>query len=265
MRVGVLGAGGIGALVGEAAAAGRLPGIELVAVAGSSPDSASARRFAEATGAAVVSAEALAESGLDAVLEAAGGAAVRSHVPRLWRAGIETVIMSIGALIDPTIEAAYREARSRGVKIHLPSGGIGGLDAVRAIAAAGEVERVSITTTKAPAGIRGAPYLLQHNITLPDDRPMTVFEGSAREAVAGFPANVNVAIALSLAGIGPDRTEVVIRSDPNARRTEQLIEVVGDVASLSVQIATNPSPSNPRTSYLAAASAIAALGQLAVH
>ncbi len=99
---------------------------------------------------------------------------------------------------------------------------------------------------------------------MPEDRAVTVFEGSARAAVAGFPANVNVAVALSLAGIGPDRTEVIVRSDPSATRTEQHIEVDGEVASLRVHVATNPSPSNPRTSYLAWASAIAALRELAV-
>lgn len=264
MRVGLLGAGGIGALVGEAAAAGRMPGVDVVAVAGSRAGSASARALAERVGAAAVGPDDLATVGLDWVLEAAGGTAVRAHVPRLWTAGVSTVVMSIGAMIDPEVEEAYRAALADGVRVVLPSGGIGGLDAVRAIAAAGAVRRVSITTTKAPAGIRGAPYLVEHGIELPDDRAVTVFEGSAREAVAGFPANVNVAIALSLAGIGPDRTQVVVRSDPAAKRTAQLIEVDGDVASLEVRIASNPSPSNPRTSYLAAASAIATLRDLAV-
>lgn len=264
MRVGLLGAGGIGALVGDAAVAGRMPGVELVAIAGSWSGSTSARALADRVGAQTVSPEELASLGLDWVLEAAGGAAVRAHVPRLWAAGVSTVVMSIGAMIDPEVETAYRLALARGVRVVLPSGGIGGLDAVRAIAAAGAVQRVSITTTKAPAGIRGAPYLIEHGIELPDDRAMTVFEGSAREAVAGFPANVNVAIALSMAGIGADRTRVVVRSDPAAKRTEQLIELEGDVASLEVRIASNPSPSNPRTSYLAAASAIATLRDLAV-
>ena len=264
MRVGLLGAGGIGGLVGGAALDGRMPGVDVVAVAGSGPGSASARALAASIGARSVAPEDLTTLDLDWVLEAAGGAAVRAHAPRLWAAGVSTVIMSIGAMIDPYVEAAYRAALGRGVRVALPSGGIGGLDAVRAIVAAGTVRRVSITTTKAPAGIRGAPYLVEHGIELPDDRAVTVFEGSAREAVAGFPANVNVAIALSLAGIGPDRTQVVIRSDPSAKRTEQIIAVEGDVANLEVRIASNPSPSNPRTSYLAAASAIATLRDLAV-
>ena len=91
-----------------------------------------------------------------------------------------------------------------------------------------------------------------------------MFDGSAREAVAGFPANVNVAIALSLAGLGPDATQVVVRSDPAADRTRQRIEAEGDAARIEVSIESKPSPSNPRTSYLAGASAIAALLEVAV-
>lgn len=264
MRVGLLGAGGIGALVGQAAAAGRMPGVEIVAVAGSTETSPSAAALAERVGARTVAPEQLVDVALDWVLEAAGGGAVRAHLPRLWAAGVPTVVMSIGALIDHDVEQAYRAALGRRVRVVLPSGGIGGLDVVRAINAAGAIQSASITTTKAPAGIRGAPYLVEHNIELPDDRAMTVFEGSAREAVAGFPANVNVAIALSLAGVGPDRTRVVVRSDPAATRTQQLIAVEGDVATLEVRIASNPSPANPRTSFLAAASAIATLRDLAV-
>ena len=264
MRLGLLGAGGINGLVAGAVLDGRVPGVEVVAVAGSGAGSASAARLAERLGAAAVAPQALAASGCSWVLEAAGGGAVRAHVPSLWAAGVSTIVMSIGAMIDPLVEAAWRAAVGRGVRVVLPSGGIAGLDGVRAIAATGGLRRVSITTTKAPAGIRGAPYLTQHGIELPDDRAVTVFEGSAREAVVGFPANVNVAIALSLAGLGPDATRVVVGSDPAARRTRHHIEAEGDVASIEVRIESNPSPENPRTSFLASASAVAALREVAV-
>jgi aspartate dehydrogenase len=259
VRLGLLGAGGIGRLVGDAALAGRLAGVEIVAVAGSTERSASASELAERLRARVVPPQALASSACDWVLEAAGAAAVRAHLPGLWRAGVSTVVMSLGVLIEDELERAWREARSRGVRVVLPSGGIAGLDGVRAMAVTGGLARARITTTKAPASLRGAPYLERHGIALPEERAVTVFEGSAREAVAGFPANANVAIALSLAGIGPDRTEVVMRSDPSVTRTEQRIEAEGDAARLDVRVATSMSPSNPRTSYLAGASAVAAL------
>ena len=259
VRLALLGAGGIGRLVGDAILRGRLPGVRVVAVAGAGAGSRSAAALAERLGAPVVPPEALPDAGADWLLEAAGHEAVRGHLPPVWRAGVATVMMSIGALLDDDVAAAHRAALAAGVRVLLPSGGIAGLDAVRAMAATGGLRRASITTTKPPAGLLGAPYLVRHGIELPDDRAVTVFEGSAREAAAGFPANVNVAVALALAGLGPDRTRVVIRSDPVAHLNQQRIEAEGDEAVLDLRIATRPSPSNPRTSTLAAASALAAL------
>jgi aspartate dehydrogenase len=261
----LLGAGGIGDLVGDAILRGRLPGVRVVAVAGSSATSASAAALAARLGARAVAPEALPDLRPDWVLEAAGAAAVRAHLPALWRAGVATVVMSLGALLDPEVEAAQAAARAAGVPVVLPSGGIAGLDAVRAMAATGGLRRARITTTKPPRALRGAPYLEAHGIVLPDDRAMTVFEGTAREAALGFPANVNVAVALALAGLGPDRTEVVIHSDPSARFNQQRIEAEGDEAVLDLRIQTKPSPANPRTSYLAAASAVASLRELALR
>ena len=262
MKVALLGAGGINGLVVQAALDGKLPQVEFVGVAGSTADSQRAARLAASLGVRAVAPEALPDLGCTWVLEAAGGAAVRAHLPGCWERGVNTVVMSIGAMIDPAVHAAYLQAIASGVKVELPSGGIAGLDGVRALAAGGGLSSVSITTTKAPAGLQGAPYLEQNGIDLPADEAIVVFDGSAREAVAGFPANVNVAIALSLAGLGPDRTRVLIKSDPTATRTTQLIEAEGDAASITVQIASKPSPTNPRTSYLAGASAVAALTRL---
>ena len=263
MRLGLLGAGGINAAVARAILDGRVPSVEVVAVAASSSASASAARLARDLGVASVEPAALARVGCDWVLEAAGAAAVRAHLPRLWVAGVSTIVMSVGAMIEPGVEAAWEDAMAGGVRVVLPSGAIAGLDGVRALAAGGGLRRVSITTTKPPAGIRGAPYLVRHGIELPHDRVVTVFAGSAREAVAGFPANVNVAVALSLAGLGPDATRVILRSDPAALRNEHLIVADGDAARLELRIESGASATNRRTSLLAAASAVAALREAA--
>ncbi len=264
VRVGLLGAGGINAHVADCILAGDLPGVQVVAVAGSSGGSKSAAELATRLGAQAVAPTALAEAGCEWVVEAAGGAAVRAHLPGLWRSGVNTVVMSVGAMIDDAVLAEYEAAQARGVQVRLTSGGIAGLDGVRSLAAGGGLRSARITTTKSPAGLRGAPHLERNGIVLPEDQVVTVFEGSARDAVAGFPANVNVAIALSLAGLGPDLTQVRVISDPAAKLTKQLIEVEGEAATLEIRIATKPSPKNPRTSYLAGASAVAALREIAV-
>ncbi len=259
LPVALLGAGGINRLVAEALLGGRLPGVNVVAVAGSSAGSASAAELAASLGAVAVAPEELVGTGATWVLEAAGGEAVRKHVPDLWRAGINTIIMSIGALIDDSLQADWQQAVASGVQVVLPSGGIAGLDGIRALAVGDGLDRVTITNIKHPDGLCGAPYLVKNAIELPADRAVTVFEGTAREAIVAFPANVNVSVALALAGLGPDRTRVVVRSDPEATATYHRIEAEGDAASLVVEVSSTPSPANPRTSVMAAASAVRAL------
>ena len=115
---------------------------------------------------------------------------------------------------------------------------------------------------KPPRGLEGAPYLVANNISLAGlTAPLKVFEGSARDGAKGFPANVNVAAALSLAGIGPDRTTLEIWADPDATRNMHRIEVEADSASFSMQIANVPSE-NPKTGRITPLSVIAFLRKL---
>ena len=141
------------------------------------------------------------------------------------------------------------------------TGALIGLDAVAA-AAEGTISSVRLTTRKPPQGLVGAPFLEANGITLEGlDRPLLIFSGSAREAAVGFPANVNVAAALSLAGIGPDRTIVEIWADPGATRNSHAIEVEANSASFTMSIENIPSE-NPKTGRITALSALAALRKL---
>jgi aspartate dehydrogenase len=136
-----------------------------------------------------------------------------------------------------------------------------GLDAVRA-AAEGTINSVTMVTRKPPAGLDGAPYLRERNISLTGlTAPLKVFDGTAREGARGFPANVNVAAALSLAGIGPDRTKLEIWADPGVTRNTHTITVDADAARFTMTIEGVPS-ANPRTGRLVAPSTVAALRAL---
>ncbi|HEX3209030.1 MAG TPA: aspartate dehydrogenase domain-containing protein [Geminicoccaceae bacterium] len=116
---------------------------------------------------------------------------------------------------------------------------------------------------KPPRGLAGAPYLAEHGITLENLRaPLKVFEGSARDGARGFPANVNVAAALSLAGIGPDRTRLEIWADPDLERNVHQIVVEAEAARFEMRIENVPSEDNPRTGRLTPLSVIAALNSL---
>jgi aspartate dehydrogenase len=153
-------------------------------------------------------------------------------------------------------------ARRHGGRILVPTGALLGLDAVQA-AAVGNIDRVHMITRKPPNGLDGAPYLIEHNIAVAGlAEPKRVFIGTAREAARGFPANVNVAAALALAGIGPDRTTIEIWADPGIDRNIHRIEVEADAARLSLQIENVPSVENPKTGRLTPLSVIALLRKL---
>jgi aspartate dehydrogenase len=157
------------------------------------------------------------------------------------------------------IPGLMEEARSRGCQIHIPSGAICGLDGIRSAMEAG-LHQVTITTRKPPKGLEGAPYLVQNNIDISNLRePKVVFEGTAMDAVKYFPQNVNVAAALSLAGIGAVETRVRVIADPTTTVNSHEIVAEGAFGRLKTVTENLPSPRNPKSSYLASLSAVAEL------
>jgi aspartate dehydrogenase len=196
----------------------------------------------------------------DVVVECAPAALLRELAePALGNRRI-VMVLSCGALLDNFDLVDL--ARRNGGRILVPSGALLGLDAVIA-AAEGGIASVNMITRKPPQGLLGAPYLMAHDIEVTGlTEARRVFCGTAREAARGFPANVNVAAALALAGIGPDRTMVEIWADPTVTRNMHRIEVEAAAARLSMQIENVPSDDNPRTGRLTALSVIAALKKL---
>jgi aspartate dehydrogenase len=199
--------------------------------------------------------EALAEAA-DIVVECAPSRLLRTIVVPVVTRGKTAIVLSVGALLEN--EDLIALARENGGQIVVPTGALIGLDAVTA-AAVGTIHSVRLVTRKPPQGLAGAPYLAQNNISIEGlTEPLRIFEGSAREAAKGFPANLNVAVALSLAGIGPDRTRVEIWADPTVTRNTHRIEVDADSARFSMSIENIPSE-NPRTGRITALSVIACL------
>ena len=171
------------------------------------------------------------------------------------------MMMSVGALVmNP---ALMDLAKEHGRVIHASSGAIAGLDGVKS-AAQGKLRSVTITTRKPPNGFRGVEEVERQGIDLDKlDGPHVLFEGPAREAIKKFPASVNVSSALSLAGLGADRTTVRVVVDPEAQQNVHEIQVEGDFGRLTTRTENVPSPDNPKTSYLAALSALATLKRIA--
>src|ERR1700742_2022297 len=253
-RVAVVGLGPIGTKVVEALDQG-IDGLALVAVSVSDP--AKHQRFLAGLKQppAVLPIEALADNA-DMVIECAPAKLVRSIVAPFVAKGKIAVVLSVGALLEN--EDLIALARQHGGQIAVPTGALIGLDAMTA-AAEGNIHSVRMVTRKPPKGLLGAPHLIDNKIeTEGIPEPLLVFEGTAREAAKGFPANLNVAVALSLAGFGPDKTRLGIWADPTVTRNIHRVEVDSDSARFSMSIENLPSE-NPKTGRITALSVVAYL------
>ncbi len=254
LKVGIAGLGAVGLEVGRRIEAG-ISGLVLAAV--SVRDIEKARRNLPAVGVRVpvVAAEALAET-CDLVVECLPPEMFRAVASSAIERGRLFMPLSVGQLLENWDLVA--RARETGARILVPTGALIGLDTVRA-AAEGTIHSVTMITRKPPGGLEGAPYLVEHGISVKGlNAAKKVFDGSARDGARGFPANVNVAAALSLAGIGPDKTRLEIWADPALERNTHRIEVDADTASFSMAIENVPSE-NPKTGRIVALSTIATL------
>jgi aspartate dehydrogenase len=257
LRVAVAGLGAIGTRVVEALDLG-IDGLVLTAVSVQNPEKHRSRLAALARPPAVLPIEALVDIA-DIVIECAPSALVRSIVAPFVGQGKTAIVLSAGALLNH--QDLIELAKQNGGQIVVPTGALIGLDAVTA-AAVGEIHSVRMVTRKPVRGLAGAPYIVENNIAIEHiTEPLKIFDGSAREAAKGFPANVNVAAALSLAGIGPDRTKIEIWADPALTRNVHRIEVDSDSARFSMAIENIPSE-NPKTGRITALSVIACLRKL---
>ena len=247
MKVGIVGCGAIGSEVAKAASV--MPGVTRVILFDIDPDATAQLKSLPRTKVAR-SAKALVQAA-DLVVEAANKGVVQTVVRDALAAGKGAMLLTIGALADDALrEELVALAKKNRAKIYLPSGAVMGVDGVKA-ASESDLKSVTLVTTKPPAGIDRKT-----------DRWTLLFSGPAREAVARFPKNVNVAATLSLAGLGFDATHVQVAIDPMATRNSHKVIIEGSFGRARIEVENLPSPSNPATSYLASLSAIALLRRI---
>lgn len=257
MNVGIVGAGTIGRTVAQAIDRGEVRA-ELAGIASRTAEKAQALADSLACRPPVLALDDLIARA-DLIVEAAGGKALETIAPRTLERGKNLMVLSGGALLGRDDWFALAEAR--GARIFVPSGAIVGLDGVKA-ACVGPIASVTIESRKPPAGLKGSPYVVEHNIDLDAfTRETLVFEGTAMDACKAFPANVNVSAALSLAGIGPHETRVKVFCVPGGRFNMHDIVVEGHFGSMRTHIENVPTE-NPRTGRLSAMSAVAMLKRL---
>jgi aspartate dehydrogenase len=255
-RIGIVGLGTIGRAVAGALAEG-VPGCALAGA--TSRDGARAAAYlATLPGAPPYLDLPELVARADLVLEAATQAALAQVAPAVLGAGRDLLVLSVGALLDHPEWVSL--AAERGCRIHAPSAAIAGLDGLKGAAVAGHLASVVVETRKPPRGLAGAPGVA--GLDLEAIRHATVvFEGTAREACRAFPANVNVVAAVSLAGLGPDLTQIRIYADPAVNRNRHTVTAEGAFGRFSLEIENIPSD-NPRTGKLASLSTIAYLRDL---
>jgi len=264
-KVALIGCGTIGTMIAKAIDAGEAGEVELAwlfDIRSESCESLAKKLRSEPRLAKSIK-EILADKSVDLVVEAASQAAVAQYALDVLGSKKDLMIMSVGALGDEKLlENIKKEAERAGKKVHVPSGAILGIDGIKAARIAG-IGEVTLTTRKPAKTLALSAYVRERGIDLAKiKKPIVVFEGPAREAVKAFPESVNVAATLSLASIGFDKTKVRVVADPSLDRNVHEIRVKGKAGEFVTEARNVPSPDNPRTSYLAALSAIRTLRNL---
>jgi aspartate dehydrogenase len=250
MKVGIVGMGVIGTHIAKAIDNG-IPGVTLSGVC--------VRTAPSAGSYPVYSIDELIRRS-DLIVEAATQAALREFGPSVLAASRHLMVLSVGALVG-VLEEWARLAETHHCRILIPSGAIAGLDGMKG-AREGAITSITMETRKPPRGLAGAPYIAERRIDLDAIREETlIFEGPATGAVKAFPANVNVVAALSLAGLGPERTRIKLYAVPGLERNQHRITIEGEFGRLRVEVENVPSE-NPRTGKLSYLSAIAMLREL---
>ena len=262
--IALIGCGAIGTSLATALSEGKISNARLVAIFDIIPERA--RGLAKTLKHPVLISESIADllnGKPDLLIEAASQAAVQEYAEKVLTSGADLLIMSTGALLDKQLyEQLQRAAEQHQRRIYLPTGAIGAIDAIRATAIGG-LQEVTLTTRKPPQSLAGAPFFTNNKVDLAKiSEPQLIYEGPAREAIALFPANVNVAAILSLAGLGAERTKVRIIADPSIRVNIHRIEAAGNSGRISIELENQPHPMNPKTSFLAVLSALELLRQI---
>jgi len=259
LKVGVIGHGAIAQYVSQA-----LPGInaQLVLVI------ARAGRFDAARAALGSNLKVVERIGIerpDVVVDCAGHSGLQQHGVEILNAGVPLITVSIGALADQALQGKLIDAAKSGsTKLRLSTGAIGALDAI-ASARYGALETVTYIGRKPPRGWKGSHADNVVNLDELNDKAVTHFEGSARDAALLYPKNANVAAAVAPAGLGFDKTRVKLIADPTVDANIHEISAKGDFGEMQFTIRGKTLPDNTRTSALAAMSVVKMLSDQSAY
>ncbi|MFA6141734.1 MAG: aspartate dehydrogenase [Candidatus Omnitrophota bacterium] len=256
IKVGIIGCGTIGAEIARACQNRLAAKIELFAICDSDEKKTADLNNSLKKKTAVLKYNDIIEKS-DFIVEAASAKISADVVKQCIGNKKPCLIMSVGGLLGN--EKLLDLARANDVNVYIPSGAVCGIDALKS-ASVGKIDSVTLTTRKPPSGLVGAPYLKEKNIDVSSIKSETVvFDGTAAEAVKGFPKNINVSAVLSIAGIGAAKTRVRIVTSPEYTKNIHEVDITGESGHITTRAENVPSKRNPKTSELAIFSAIATL------
>lgn len=260
MQIGMIGFGTIGRAVGRALSERRAGNAELAAVLVRDVDKARATGITKPGMMITADPDEFFTSGLDIVVEAAGHAGLKLYAARALRSGLDVLAVSVGAFADDDFHSSVRQAAEESRRrLLVPSGALGGLDAISA-GSVGALDQVVLVARKPPAAWKGTPA--EDAALQAVTEPICLYEGRAREAASLFPQNVNVVAALSLAGIGFDRTVIKMFADPRVKHNTFELYASGEFGEIRLDLKNNPYAENPKTGRLVVMSVIRAIRKL---
>jgi aspartate dehydrogenase len=267
MNISIIGCGAIGSELAISIDSGRIENANLVAVFDSDHNSIQ-RLKPRLHNQNIVSFSSFADlvcsqefKTTDIVIEAASQAAAKQYGKNVIEYKKDLLLMSVGALSDDSFSSELINiALTNKNHIYVPTGAIAGLDAIRSLK--GYLDSVTLTTTKNPKALIDAPFFASSPLKLETiEKSTIIYQGNAQDAAEKFPANINVAVALGLAGVGLEKTRVEIIADPHTNVNQHNIKATGPFGEILINVRSAQSSSNPKTSVLAVHSAIECLRQ----
>jgi aspartate dehydrogenase len=260
MNIGIIGCGAIGSTLAKAAES--LPEVENIFVFDKSHVCSRVMEEKFTKVFSILDFEELIEKS-DFICEAASQEAVSLFANKVLESGKSILIMSVGALVDDELYSTLQKtSKDNDCCLYIPTGALCGVDGISAASVSG-IEEVTLITRKPPSAFDDIPYIRDKGIKLKKIKnPKVIFEGTAREVVKLFPKNVNVAATVSLSGIGFDKTIVTVVADPTTNQNHHMIVASGNFGTMRAEMNNLPFEKNPKTSKIAAQSAISALKKI---
>lgn len=259
LKAGIIGYGTLGKSIAELIQSNQAGNVDLKTILVRSPTSTTETFQHNFT--ITTDVESFFNQDLDIIIEAAGHQALQLYGEKVLSNGSNLMILSVGALANNDFNEKLQIAAKENKKqIFIPSAAIAGLDRIAA-GVLGEIEEISLITRKPVKSWYGT--IAEEKVDLNTlTEPYCIYDGNARDAAKLFPESVNVSAALSIAGIGFEKTKVKVYADPTIQSNSHTIKAKGFFGEVETSVQNIPFKQNPKSSPIVAMSVAKVLKNL---